>query len=69
MDYVDERTREGVNHMKSESDEVPVEKPVIAAADAITQPRTVMVKVLHAIVANGTVRTPVVKRLKSKRRN
>ena len=57
VDDVDEGTGKGIHHVQGQGHQVPVKEPIIAATDAVAEPRTVVVKVLDAIVANRAVRT------------
>ena len=59
MDDVDEGTRKGIDHVQGQGHQVPVKEPVIAATNAVAQPRTVVVEVLDAVVANRAVRTSI----------
>ena len=58
VDNVNQRAGKGVNHVQRQRNKIPIEKSVIPTTDAITQPWTVMVEVLHAVVTHRTMRTP-----------
>jgi len=44
--------------VERQSSKIPAKEPVISSSDAVTEPRTVVVEILHTVIANGTVGTP-----------
>jgi len=44
--------------VERQSSEIPAKEPVISSSNTVTEPWTVVVEILHTVIANGTVGTP-----------